>query len=341
MSGTSLDGLDLAYCVLQKLPSGWTYTIEVAQTIEYSKTWYTRLKELPNQPMFLLPKTDSFFGKYIGQCINQFIKEHALQVDYIASHGHTIFHNPAENYTTQIGSGAAIYAETGIPTIVDFRSVDVALGGQGAPLVPIGDELLFSEYDACLNLGGFANISYKENGHRIAFDIVPCNLVLNEYALRANKPYDENGEIARSGVLVPDLLNALNSLSYYNQGVTSKSLGREWVETHIYPIVNQFNSPIQDVLSTLTEHIALQIAPYCKPKTLVTGGGGYNHYLLERLQLRKPEKTTIVIPESNLIHFKEALIFALLGCLRLEQEPNALSSVTGSNVNSIGGCIYG
>jgi anhydro-N-acetylmuramic acid kinase len=341
MSGTSLDGLDLAYCVLQKLPTGWTYTIEVAQTIPYSQTWYTRLKELPNQPMFLLPKTDSFFGKYIGQCINQFIKEHTLQVDYIASHGHTIFHNPDENYTTQIGSGAAIYAETGIPTIVDFRSVDVALGGQGAPLVPIGDDLLFSEYDACLNLGGFANISFQKDGYRIAFDVVPCNLILNEYAQQVNKPYDENGEMARSGVLIPDLLNALNSLSYYHKGAASKSLGREWVEMHIYPITNQFNMRIEDILCTLTEHIALQIAPYCKPSTLVTGGGTYNNYLLERLELLKPSNTIIATPESNLINYKEALIFALLGCLRVEQKPNVFPSVTGSKYSSIGGCIYG
>lgn len=341
MSGTSLDGLDLAYCILQKKDEVWSYSIVQAQTIEYSQTWRTRLKELPNQPMFLLPKTDAYFGKYIGQCVKQFINTYNLKVDYIASHGHTIFHNPNENYSTQIGSGAAIYAETNIPTIVDFRSVDVALGGQGAPLVPVGDSILFSEYDGCLNLGGFANISFTLKGKLTAFDIAPCNLVLNEFANQLGFSFDSNGELARIGELNKELLFELNALPFYHTGAQAKSLGREWVEQTIYPLIFARELPIHDILRTLTEHIAIQVSQHVKPRTLITGGGAYNSFLLERINELGHGKFQLIKPDGKLINYKEALIFALLGCLRIEGEHNALSSVTGATKNSIGGCIYG
>lgn len=338
MSGTSLDGLDLAYCSFSFDELNWNYKIHVAETIAYNATWKKRLGELHKQPMFLLPKTDAYFGKYIGQCVNTFISKHKLTVDFISSHGHTIFHNPAENYTTQIGSGAAIYAETGIATICDFRSVDVALGGQGAPLVPIGDELLFAAYDACLNLGGFANISFTESNQRKAFDICACNIILNHYVGFVDKAFDDKGKISASGTVNPDLLNALNNLPYY-ETKGAKSLGREWVETALIPLLHQFELTIPDYLNTLTEHIAQQIAKTLTGKILVTGGGAYNDFLLMRL--RAQTNAQIIIPDDETIQFKEALIFAFLGVLRINNLPNAIKEVTKANKSSVGGAIYG
>ncbi len=342
MSGTSLDGMDIAYCRFSGESNSWTCQIEVAETIPYNETWLTRLRELHKQPMFVLPKTDAYYGKYIGQCVNDFIKRHNLTVDFIASHGHTIFHDPAGGYTTQIGSGAAVYAETGIPTVCDFRSVDVALGGQGAPLVPVGDELLFAEYDACLNLGGFANISYKESGKRVAFDIAPCNLVLNTVARQLDIPYDDGGLLAASGTVNAGLLEKLNTLPYY-QLTGARSLGREWLEQQFWPVVSAFSLTINDLLATLAAHIAQQISKVINKhqlKTiLITGGGAYNTHLIQSVE--KIISQPLPIPDAKLIEFKEALLFAFLGVLRVTGQFNALQSVTGARNSSIGGAVYG
>lgn len=343
MSGTSLDGLDLAYCEFELLNDKWQYTLGAAETISYSKTWHTRLSELHKQPMFLLPKTDAFYGKYIGQCINDFIKRNKLTVDFISSHGHTIFHNPAEGYTTQIGSGPAIFAETNIPVIYDFRSLDVALGGQGAPLVPIGDELLFGEYEACLNLGGFANISFAKEHQRVAFDICPCNIVLNQVAGFAGKAFDENGTMAASGTVNTELLNELNALSFY-KSTGAKSLGREWVEKTYWPIVAAHETEVSDLLATFTLHITQQInivLSTAKIKSvLVTGGGAFNANLMKQLK-RDALFVGYEIPDSRVINFKESLIFAFLGVLNQANKINTLKSVTGASVNSIGGVCIG
>lgn len=343
MSGTSLDGLDIAYCEFWQENNQWKFNLGPAETILYNQTWKKRLGELHKQLMFLLPKTDAFYGKYIGQCVNEFVQKHKLQIDFISSHGHTIFHNPSENYTTQIGSGAAIYAETGIPTICDFRSVDVAFGGQGAPLVPIGDELLFSEFQACLNLGGFANISYSINNKRLAFDICPCNILLNKVAQKAGFEFDENGTLAKSGIVHEALLNQLNQLPHYAKS-SVKSLGREWVEETIWPIVQPFDIAIEDLLATFTEHIAFQIASVFKQfsihSVLCTGGGTYNQWLMETLT-QQAMNTKLIVPEQKIIDFKEAFVFGFLGVLRMENQVNSLKNVTGASKNNVNGCIYG
>lgn len=343
MSGTSMDGLDLAYCEFELVNDQWHYQIKAAETIAYNETWRLRLGELHKQPMFLLPKTDGYYGKYIGQCVRDFMKRHKLTVDFIASHGHTIFHHPQEGYTTQIGSGHAIYAETKIPVIYDFRSMDVALGGQGAPLVPIGDELLFAEYDACLNLGGFANISFKDKGKRVAFDICPCNILLNEVAKQAGLEYDENGAMAASGTINTDLLKTLNDLPFYRQQ-GAKSLGREWVESTIWPILKMHELTLEDLLATFTQHIVDQISntiQHIHAQTiLATGGGAFNQFLMEELT-NATLPARINIPEPLLVNFKEAMVFAFLGLKKKLNQVNALKEVTGASNDSIGGVAIG
>lgn len=342
MSGTSLDGVDIAYCEFNCNNNKWHYEIIHAETIPYNNTWLVRLKELHKQPAFIYPKTDAFYGKYLGQLANAFIKKHQLEVDFIASHGHTIFHQPEKGFTAQIGNGANIYAETGITTINDFRVVDVALGGQGAPLVPIGDELLFSEFDACLNLGGFSNISFKKEKQRIAFDISPCNIVMNPIANLLGFDYDDEGKIARNGVVDKQLLLKLNSLSYYHKKAP-KSLGIEWVTENFWPIVKQFEISPNNILATLNKHIAHQIIEVIKNNNLssilTTGGGAFNKQLID--EINAETKNALVSPDKHLINYKEALIFAFLGVLRITKSENSLKSITGASKNSVGGAIWG
>ena len=343
MSGTSLDGLDLAYCEFRFENEKWFYEIKAAETIPYDQKWLVRLTELPKQPIHLYPKTDAFYGKYIGMQVRAFMKKNEIKgIDLIASHGHTIFHQPEAGFTAQIGSGAAIYAETNIPTVSDFRTVDVALGGQGAPLVPIGDELLFSDYNACVNLGGFANVSYVKGNERVAFDVCACNLLLNQVARQAGKEYDEDGVMASEGEVVPALFDELNALPFYAQQ-GAKSLGREWVEAEIWPLVGKHSITLEDLLATFVEHIAIQLANVLKNSgsdtVLLTGGGALNTYLVGRID--SLSKCKLVPATTQLIQYKEALIFAFLGLLRIQQKSNSLASVTGAKRGSIGGALWG
>jgi len=341
MSGTSLDGLYMAFCTFETENGHWNFGILEAETISYSREWLDLLTKLPQSDALSISMAHAAYGKWIGESCRAFIKKHQLNPSLIASHGHTIFHNPKAFLTLQIGSGAAIAAETGITTVCDFRSLDVALHGQGAPLVPIGDRLLFGDYAACVNIGGFANISAETNGQRLAYDICPANIVLNAVVSELGLRFDESGNIAGSGKTDTDLLRQLDKLPYYSQP-SPKSLGREWVEKWIQPILDQSTISLADMLSTLTEHIAGQISRSLPPSTtqkfLFTGGGVHNKYLMERIAALS--ECCIVIPDTKTIEFKEALIFAFLGVLRLRGENNCLAEVTGADHDNCGGAVY-
>jgi len=341
MSGTSLDGLDIAHCSFVRRGACWEYAILQAETMAYSDEWIERLSVVENFSALEFVKTDIEYGHLLGQFTNGFIRKHKLTPDLIASHGHTVFHQPDQRITSQIGRGSAIAAETGYPVVCDFRSLDVALGGQGAPLVPIGDKLLFPDYDYCLNLGGFANISTDTEGGRIAFDLCPANIVLNRLAAATGANYDYNGDMARSGTAIPELLHQLNTLPFYRQP-GPKSLGKEWVISTIIPLLKGHKKPFPDLLATFCEHIALQVGAVMgrdpEKKMLVTGGGALNGFLVERI--RHHVKPTVIIPDILTINFKEALVFAFLGLLRWRNENNCLRSVTGAACDNCGGAIY-
>lgn len=349
MSGTSLDGLDIAFCELTLRNNKWSYKIVKAQTIKYSKTQKQKLATIENGTALNIINDHAEYGHYVGKQIHKFIKKNNLTPQFISSHGHTIFHQPKKGITFQLGSGAAIAAECQLPVVCDFRSLDVALKGQGAPLVPIGDHLLFSNYQFCLNLGGFANVSFtnlksnKRRIERIAFDVCPANIVLNELCKKINKEYDNKGQIAGSGKINAKLLNELNALKFYHQQkLKPKSLGKEWVLSNIYPILNKYPIPIADLLCTMVEHIAVQItnstSSINSASIFITGGGAYNNYLIKRIKALTNHR--IIIPDTNTIEFKEALIFAFLGVLRMRNETNTLKSVTGATKDSIGGAVY-
>ena len=341
MSGTSLDGVDIAFCIFRKKEKKWSFEIKATETIDYSKDWIKKLSTVEKSNAFTLAQTHVEYGHYLGQLVKSFIIKNKISPDFISSHGHTIFHQPEKKITLQIGDGAAIAAVAGLPIVCDFRSKDVALGGQGAPLVPIGDKYLFSEYGLCLNLGGFSNISFDKKKERIAFDICPVNIILNKLAEKSGNSFDNKGFFARNGNFNKDLFDELNALSYYLLQ-PPKSLGKEWMVNNLYPIINKYKIPINDKLNTVCEHIAFQIgqATYFKQskKMLVTGGGAFNDYLIERIKEHTHHE--LCIPSRKIILFKEALIFAFLGVLRMEGKPNCLKSVTGAMKNNIGGAIY-
>ncbi len=343
MSGSSMDGVDLACCDIMVDNGNFSYTVKAAETIGYDEVWRQRLSQLYKQKAEIYPKLNAFYGKYIGKLINDFILKNSLKPDFIASHGHTAFHQPAAGFTAQVGDGAAISAITGLPVVCDFRSFDVALGGQGAPLVPIGDKLLFSDYDACLNLGGIANISFVGSDKITAFDIVPCNIVLNRAARWLKLPYDDGGKIAAGAEVDTYLLDELNEINFYNQS-GPKSLGREWINTEFWPIVKSYPDTMEEEkLATLCEHIATQIAQVINKagaqQVLVTGGGVFNTHLLNLIKAKS--NANMVVPNDMVVAYKEAIIFGLLGVLRLLNQPNVLASVTGSKDNHVGGALYG
>lgn len=341
MSGTSLDGLDIAYCTFKLENGKWRYSINCAETISYNKEWNNKLKGAHLLSGEILIETHNEYGEYSGRAVLKFMHKNKLKnIDFVSSHGHTVFHKPDKGYTFQLGNGATLAAVCGLRVICDFRTLDVALKGQGAPLVPIGDRLLFPEYDYCLNLGGFSNISFEQKGKRIAFDICPVNIVLNYIASTKGKEYDKDGLMAKAGKVNNGLLNKLNKLSYYRK-VWPKSLGREWVEDYFLPQLNSFSISAEDKLATVTEHIALQISAVVKDsgKVLVTGGGANNKFLILKLK-EKLFPHQIVIPSKDCIDFKEALVFAFLGVLKSENKINTLKSVTGAIKDSSGGIIY-
>jgi anhydro-N-acetylmuramic acid kinase len=345
MSGTSLDGLDIAYCVFQKLASGWKYSIDHYATLKYSRAWSAKLSgahALTGEDLMAL---DAAFGSFLGKATRDFMERYQLKADFVASHGHTVFHQPSKGFTTQIGNGYSLHAACGLPVVCDFRMQDVALGGEGAPLVPAGDKYLFQEFDVCLNLGGIANLSLDLKGRRYAFDICFCNMGLNYLAAEVSKSFDKNGSMASDGTVNPGLLKRLTGI---NAKFRSKrpSLGREIFDEQIAGVLKDKKVPLYDRLCTFTESIAIEICDAIttnrrQEKVLCTGGGAFNSFLITRMLHHGGDALTFIIPEEEVIKFKEAMIFAFLGVLRARNETNVLKSVTKATKDSSSGSLIG
>lgn len=345
MSGTSLDGLDLAYCRFRKIKSGWTYTIDQAVTIKYSTSWTNKLSSAHNLNGEDLIRLDAEYGKWLGNTCRDFLDQHKLRPDFIASHGHTIFHQPGKGYTYQLGNGNALYATARVPVISDFRSLDVFLGGEGAPLVPAGDKILFSDYDVCLNLGGIANLSMDINKKRVAFDICFINMALNYLAAKANKKFDKGGALAETGNLNLTLWKKL-AVVYSKFRTRRPSLGREIFERQIKPLLDDNTLSLADRLRTFTESATAEIAGAIisnkeKGKVLCTGGGAFNSFFMSRLLELCGDHVDLIVPEDDVVKFKEALVFAFLGVLRSRGEMNCLKSVTHASRDNSGGVMIG
>ncbi len=351
MSGSSLDGLDIAYVQLTEVRGKWDFSILNAECIPYTDEWHTLLKAAHTTTVSDFLKLNTSYGRYIGEQVMQFISRHQLQhkVHFIASHGHTVFHDPASNTTFQLGDGASIAALCGLPVINDLRAADVALGGQGAPIVPIGDKMLFSDYTYLLNLGGIANLTVQgPDTPSMAFDVCPANQLLNALAARLGKTMDEGGNIAATGKIIPQILDALNNNPYYLQ-LPPKSLSNEAVALMIQSVVSNNDYSIEDLLCTASFHIAQKIVDALQMLShndssslmLVTGGGAFNEFLTEALRsLLANRNITLIIPTPDVVKYKEALVMALIGALRWREEENVLHTVTGATRNSVGGAIW-
>ena len=340
MSGTSLDGIDIV-CVNFILGEKWDFSITAAQTFQYSTLWQKKLSKLYFESKEVIFKENKLYTAYLSEIILKFISINNLnEIDAICSHGHTLFHKPEEGYTFQLGNEKKLAELTGYKVVCDFRTQDVDLGGQGAPLVPVGDVLLFDEYDAYLNLGGFANVTKTEDDNLIAYDICAVNTVLNFLAQKNNLKYDKGGSLAKKGNLIVPLLEKFQAIDFYFKD-PPKSLGIEWVKSEIYPLIEKFkDKKTEDLLNTFTKHISLKIGENFKKdqKVLVTGGGAKNNYLMKLI--KENTLSTLIIPSEELIDFKEALIFGLLGVLRLRGEINCFASVTGCSNDHSTGIIY-
>lgn len=336
MSGTSLDGLDIVKCTFKK-HENWNYKINKGITIKYSEKWINILKKLHTKPISEVKKTSILYGKLIGDEVRKFADKNNFKYDFVCSHGHTIFHQPKNNFTLQIGDGQAIANKTNKLTISNFRELDVQLNGQGAPLVPIGDLHLFNEYKYCLNLGGFANISIKQKNQIKAFDICPANIILNHISRKLGLEYDNNGNIGRQGHCNKELLEKLNNITFYKQK-EPKSLSREWLEKNILSLKEIQLLSAKDLLATFYEHIGFQIGRLLIDNSvLISGGGAHNSFLCEKI--KENSTSQIIIAENHIIDFKEALIFGFLGVLRIREENNCLKEVTGALKDSCGGEI--
>jgi anhydro-N-acetylmuramic acid kinase len=361
MSGSSLDGLDIAYAKMDwnATQTEVVWQLQVAETLSFSEVWQGRLRDLPTADALAFAKTHAYFGHYMAELVNVFIKKHQIEVadiDLISSHGHTIFHQPDRRFTTQIGCGAALSALTHCNVACDFRTQDIAINGEGTPLAPIADRYLFAGYDFYLNIGGIANISSNIDGRFVAFDTGAANQILNRLANQIGLEYDKNGENARKGSILQSLLDTLAALPYHTQAFP-KSLSNQWVQTEIGDRVAAYSGSIEDKLHTITIHIADEIARavlLCTPniventvqnqtqKTIfITGGGTLNVFLIEKIQEKLlPLGVKIVLPEREIINFKEALLMCVLGFLRVNRRTNTMATVTGAHRDTIGGAVY-
>ena len=356
MSGSSLDGLVIAYCNITWDGDRVTHwKLLESETLPFSDKWKNRLRELPNQNGLIFAKTNTYFGHYMGGLVNEFIENYRIkELDFIASHGHTIFHDPEHRISIQIGDGAALASQTGYTTICDFRTQDVAMDGEGAPLSPLADRYMFHNYDFYLNIGGIANVSANTgNDNWVAMDCCAANQVLNLLAEELGSEFDNNGSFASRGSVNEKLLGQVSDFSYYSNPYP-KSMSNGWIREKIIPLYREAECSSEDKLATACEHIAIEISNSIQDiinkegfirtsyKMLLTGGGVFNNYLVQTIHAycNRSLDIDLLMPDASIINFKEAMLMALLGVLRVEKVPNSMKAITGAKMDTINGAIH-
>ena len=342
MSGTSLDGLDMALVRFQKFEETWNYECLKAITYPYKKDWMNKLQSAPSLGKAELFELHAAYGDLLGGLAKDFLGSIGADCDMISSHGHTVHHDPEGGYTFQLGDGNRLASTSGFKVLADFRSQDIALGGQGAPLAPFGDRMLFGAFDACLNLGGISNVSLQSDNKRVGFDLTGCNILLNCLAEREGKAFDKNGLLASSGKVIPQLLNKMNEWPFLKQE-GPKSLHKDDVLAFFIPLMDE-TAATPDLLRTTVTHIGMNISSTLnqhlgrEARVLVSGGGAWNKFLLE--ELRNSMLAEIFLPSKEVVDFKEAIIFAFLGLMRSKGEVNVLAAVTGASNDHSAGQIF-
>lgn len=348
MSGSSLDGLDIAFVQLEEVRGKWSYQLLNADCVQYSPEWEDKLLKIPEMSVREYSILHTEYGRYLGDVVNKFIADNDIehQVTLIASHGHTVMHEPEQQTSVQLGDGAGIAAKTGLPVVSDLRNMDVALGGQGAPIVPIGDKLLFSDYDYLLNLGGIANLSVPYGNSKLAFDLCIANQALNALANKVGATYDKGGKLASEGKVVPQLLEELKKDPYYAKSAP-KSLSNEYARASVLPklVGHSLSNLMRTMMQLIVDQVVAAIKQYPvgkeEVKLLVTGGGANNTFLIEVLKEALAEhKVILEVPDADTVNYKEAIVMALIGVLRWREETNVLSTVTGAQRDSISGAVW-
>lgn len=346
MSGSSLDGLDIAYAHIQLDPEP-AFRIVAADTFAYTDAELQVLRTVSRTGTHADDQTDQWFGAVSAAYISAFLRQLGYPpVDLVASHGHTTLHKPSLGISQQIGDPQVMANALRLPVIARFRQADVDAGGQGAPLVPLCDQLFFSEYDACLNIGGIANISFETPQGRVGFDICGANQILNFFAEQAGWPYDAEGEMAAAGEMDPALFDQLNAVPFL-AAPYPKSLDNHFVHRAFIEPLQRAPLMLNDKLATAAHHIAYQIARVIEQqpgrraladyRLLVTGGGAFNRHLIRLI--RDHARIQVQLPDTIIIQYKEALAMALMGVLRFQNRSNFLPSVTGASAAVSGGVI--
>lgn len=350
MSGSSLDGLDLAtveYEIDGDSIRDWK--VLYAASYEYPEKWQSKLESAPAASGYKLASLHAETGNFFGDLCLRFIEESGITPDYIASHGHTVMHAPKLSFTLQIGDASHIAVRAGVPTISDFRTADIAAGGQGAPLAPIVEQYLYKGYGMYLNLGGIANISAHGDSGILAWDVCPCNQLLNFSAGRKDLPYDQDGLLARTGSVDQALLGEFRKIIPLPHS-NPYSLDNTFILTKFISLLKASFLSVEDQLCTSVEYISDCITKQAKqarnllgtqPTMLITGGSAHNTFLIERLKARLSQHSIeAVVPDDATIDFKEAILMSLCGLLRILQKPNALASVTGASRDTVNGGVY-
>jgi len=345
MSGSSLDGIDMALCSFSGLGESLQWKLIHSVHVPFEPKWKKLLQDLPGSSAYDLSLADYDFGNLLGASSKKYFSD--FKPDYIASHGHTIFHYPALKMTCQIGNGAVIASASGINTICDFRSMDIGYGGQGAPIVSLFDLDFFGGLDVLVNLGGIANLTVPDKNQTIAYDIGPCNQLLNYLAGSIGLEYDQDGLLAAQGEIDQNLLKTLSGHSYFDR-TFPKTLDNGYIFNEFVPILDKSKASVQDKLRTVVELIAKMLSREItmhlanhktKAGVMFTGGGAKNTFLMETFR-KKAVGFEMIETDDEMIDFKEAIMMAYLGYLRVKGKINVLSKVTGASKDSIGGSIY-
>jgi anhydro-N-acetylmuramic acid kinase len=343
MSGSSLDGLDLAIC---SFTDQSIFTIHNSTTIELPLDLRTKLKNFSTLNAFQIADLDAYFALFSAHSIRDFTNNWIGGISLVVSHGHTLYHNPANAVSWQIGNGGIIAAVTGIDTLCDLRVQDVALGGQGAPLAALVDLNLFKDYTGLLNLGGIANITINQSNTVYSWDISPCNQVFNHLAQKEGKEFDKGGSIARSGKILMELIHKWQENTYFSQ-MPPKSMDNTWVKENYIKEIDKIDQPVKILMASFAEFVAIQLSKDLKSldlnpgKILVTGGGAFNAHFISRLKVHlSPLNWVVEVAEESLINYKEAMLMAYMGHRYINKKTNTISTATGAEKDLISGALY-
>ncbi|MGB3511917.1 MAG: anhydro-N-acetylmuramic acid kinase [Microcoleaceae cyanobacterium] len=370
ISGTSVDGIDAALVDVAGAQTSLKVELLAAATYPYPEKLRSQILDVcggASLSMAELAELDDTIAQQFATAALTINDNYGIKAQLIGSHGQTVYHRPPAQklgYSVQLGRGELIANLTGIPTISNFRAADIAVGGQGAPLVPCVDIHLLShpEYSRCVqNLGGIGNVAYMKSQNAVdlqktilGWDTGPSNTLLDlavQHFSQGSKTYDKNGEWAANGKPCQELVENWLKQDFFQQQ-PPKSTGRElFGKDYLFNCLSDaenYNLSAADILATITELTAASInhsyrkfLPNLPDQILLCGGGSHNLYLKERIQKLLAPIPVLTTSELGVdVDFKEAIAFAVLAYWRSLEIPSNLPEVTGAKVEVMLGEIH-